>query len=86
MDEWDKVNYLRELKFIGYFPLGIEVLLVPLNTAVEEIKFIEEDITSSRLLKLLKDQDVHIFNSPEDWLKYKNPDLWRKKTRSRVRQ
>lgn len=75
----DTVEHLRKLKFIGTFPRGIDVLLVSVNTAVEEMRLIDKEYKESRLLKELKEQDIHVFPNIEAWVKFKDPDRKRRR-------
>ena len=80
MDE-DIIDRLMRLRYIGPFPGGLEVLLVSIPQAIDEIRHLDPSMTSSRFKKILTKNDIFIFNSVEDWDKYKNPG----KHRSRVR-
>lgn len=74
------LNKLRDIKFIGDFPLGIEVLLVPINTAVEEINYLlGTDFTNATFRTFLKSGDVFVFNNLEDWVKFKTPQKDKKR-------
>lgn len=66
------VDHLKSLKFIGMFPQGIEVLLVSVDTAVQEAKVLDKELTSSKLKKLLEKNSIYIFNSLEDYVKFKD--------------
>lgn len=75
------VQILEGKKFIGSFPGNIDVLLVPLQTAIEELSMDFKDITPNVLRNILKKHNVQIFNNVEDWAKFKGLDLKRKKRR-----
>jgi hypothetical protein len=72
VEDLEKVEKLRRLKFIGDFPKGIEVLLVSLDTATEELKLEYPYLTSSILKSILTRRNILIFSNLEQWVKYKN--------------
>ena len=65
------IRELRDLGYIGPFPGGLDVLLVPMSSAVDEIRFIEPLFTAQQLKTALKTENIQIFNTLEDWAKFK---------------
>jgi hypothetical protein len=73
---------LRDLKFIGFFPKGIEVLLVPIDTAYREINFcLNSTFTKNTFRTFLTENDIFMFGSVDDWAKFKDPAKFSKKHR-----
>lgn len=62
---------LRDINFIGEFPNSISVLLVPLETALEEVKFYNTNITKAILKDYLRKSNIFLFPNVEDWIKFK---------------
>ena len=84
MDNYDIVDTLRRNKFIGFFPYGIEVLLVSLPIAISEIEYKWGIVlTNNQLKSLLEEQNVLVFKNPEDYLKWRNPDEYKKQRRKK---
>lgn len=67
----DLVEYLRKIKFIGPFPQGIEVLLVPIDTALKEAECMYSDLKIKLFKSFLKKENIFVFNTIEDYAKYK---------------
>lgn len=63
----DLVNYLKEINFIGPFPLGMEVLLCPLESTLQESKGLYPDISKTALLNLLRKEGIFVFKSAEEY-------------------
>ena len=72
VEDLEKVEKLRRLSFIGDFPKGTEVLLVPIDTATQELKLNYRDLTSSVLKSILTRRNILVFSNLEQWVKYKN--------------
>lgn len=83
MEPEELIDYLWSIKYIGVFPQGYSVLLVPLSTAYEEIRPYATTYAPNTLRTLLKLHEVHIFTSPEDWFKLKDPEAYAKQRRKR---
>lgn len=78
------IDLLWDLGFIGFFPGNLEVLLVSIPIALGDVNYDRDvKLTKSEFLSILKAHEIFIFNSPEDWLKYKNPELALKRRRKR---
>lgn len=76
----DIVNKLWDHKYIGSFPLGTLVLLVPLDHALREINSdFKVNLSASVFRRILKEEDIQVFTTVDDWDKYKNPDKFKKK-------
>lgn len=71
-EDLEKVEKLRRLRFIGDFPKGIEVLLVPLDTALNELLLDYPELTLSTLRGILTRRNIFIFSNLEQWVKFKN--------------
>lgn len=71
IDRKETIAYLTDLQFIGSFPGGIEVLLVPFKTAFEEMNLLEPEFTEAKLKNYLKISNIQVFSSSEDWAKFK---------------
>lgn len=74
------IDHLYRIKFIGYFPNGIEVLLVSLPIALEEAKVVDPELTLSFFKGILKKHNIFIFNSLEEYVKFKTPQKTRKES------
>jgi len=69
-EKYDSValmSYLKKIEFIGPFPRGIEVLLVPIEPALQEAKGLYPNLTKNKLIDLLRKESVFIFKSAEEW-------------------
>lgn len=62
---------LKSLKYIGMFPQGIEVLLVPIDTAVQEAKVLDKELNSKKLKSILLKNNIYVFSTLEDYVKFK---------------
>lgn len=67
----DVIGELDYLQYIGPFPQGIWALLVPLDTAFAEIQYLDKNYTKAKLKAELKANDILVFNTVEDWAKFK---------------
>jgi hypothetical protein len=73
------LDRLYDLGYVGPFPEGI-TLLVPLETAVQEINFeFKTTFTRSTLKTMLSEEDVLIFNSLEDYARFKGLETKKKR-------
>lgn len=72
MDSSEIVIYLKNIRYIGPFPTGIEVLLVSVSNALDETKVLYPELTRDKLISLLKTEGVYVFNNLEDWCRHKN--------------
>ena len=80
----DILEKLRELKFIGPFPGGIEVLLVSVDTAYKEVNYwLHTEFTNSTFKTYLQKNNIFMFGSVDDWAKYKDPEHFAKNRRKR---
>lgn len=80
MDNQDIIDKLWDLKYIGVFPLGYIVLLVPLEIATKEINdHFNITLKPNNLKKILKEEEIQVFGSLEDWVRLKNPEKERKR-------
>lgn len=67
----DVLEHFKKIRFTGPFPQGIDVLLVSIPNALDEARSIEPDITREKLLTLLRKNNIAVFNTLEDYVKYK---------------
>ena len=67
----ETLDKLYNCSFIGDFPGSIEVLMVPLATALQELVYYYPDITEAQLKTILKKSNIFVFPTVDDWVKYK---------------
>lgn len=68
------IDRLYRLRYVGQFPGGYSVLLVSLDTATTEINYLfKMDLTSKQVKTFLKEEEIFIFNTPDDWFNFKTP-------------
>ncbi len=65
------VEHLRKIRFVGPFPQGMDVLLVSINNALDEGRFIDKDLTRKELLSILKNSKIRIFRDIDDYARAK---------------
>lgn len=72
MKDKEIVRHLTKLKFIGPFPQGIKVLLVPIQNAVDEAFVFDSNLNRKTLQTLLKRNKVFVFRTIEEYLEVKH--------------
>lgn len=73
------IDVLTSLRFIGQvhptyrnsIDPKIIALLVPINSALDEARSVDPDLTRTQLLKILKEKNIYVFNSIDDFVKLK---------------
>ncbi len=68
----DLVIYLKKIQFIGPFPHGVEVLLTPVEPALQEAKGLYPDLKRGMLLKLLRKEKIGVFDTVDDWVRFRD--------------
>jgi len=61
------ITYLKKINFIGPFPHGMEVLLTPIEPALQEARGLYPDLTKKIFLNLLREESIFIFKSAEEY-------------------
>lgn len=67
----DVIEHLKKIKFVGPFPHGDTVLLVPFQNALDEAKAVDKNIAEKGLKNLFRQNNILVFSTLDDYIKYK---------------